>query len=187
MSKKTRSRWFGYLLLLKLFAVALLATGVFYWNYQEYFPNPWTRHIEVAGKIIDTQSREAVPSTRVVITVVNQYGLTGIEKHFYGIVSDSNGEFNIETDTPIDVDWIRIDACSQEGKSAGVETQSGKVVLELDNPEKLPSYKRLGSYEYFTGWYHPRSPVTNMEFFGEGWEIRSPHEIENGVLPAKIR
>ena len=161
-------------MLVCVLVILISPVAFLYWRFQVYFPNPWTRQLEFAGKVIDAQSRDGVPNVRVVIIINNEFGLTGYEQHFYGLTTDQYGEFRIKTESPIDVDWVSVDACSREGKSASVVKESDSTVLEIDYLSKeLPSYRQLTNFTNFTGRYYPFSP-TKMEFVGVSWEIDSP-------------
>lgn len=176
MAKQKPKRLGCFFQALIVFFLVSIAAGVFYCRFQKYFPNPSTRHISVRGRVVDAATGNPVGEARVVVTVLNESGLTYFEQYFYGLTTDDEGSFKLETTSPIDVDWLAIEICSNDGRVGSISIPTNvvdtKIEIEISPPQSKQSSRQ---YNHFSGQYVPWSQA-EIEFVGAGWRMRTRND-----------
>lgn len=158
-------------------AIVLVALGApFVVRRSPFVKNVTTR---VAGKVVDSTTGQPVHGARVLIRF-DYYFFLSHSVIYYGLVSDKTGDFAVNATTPFEPTRVLIEAISPQRRYARQMHEGKDVMLKLGGiPNSLGNRNNV-KFERFSGEHRWNFSSYRIVFIGEGWELRTPRQIEEG-------
>jgi hypothetical protein len=143
-----------------------------------------TKQLKISGVAIDAKDGTPIENAKIIVRM-NRAGLLTAQRAYFGTTTNPKGHFQVVAKVPFKLHSIEIEAMSPMGKYAAAEVGEKPVTLKLGEvPKNLRGVDYL-NYERFCGHNRWRS-VDKIIFTGDGWEVRTPKQIEQGFLDPAI-
>jgi hypothetical protein len=102
------------------------------------------------------------------------------ERFHYGVETGRDGRFEVSISPPFAIAEIELDAISPSGQFGSATYKNRPITITLKPASNRLRNLDYFNYDHFFGQHRWRSSSDRIIFQGEGWEIRTSQQIEEG-------